>query len=161
MFYFEKVPFEQFKIDCGALGFDDTTLIEIWDNIKLPQRATQGSAGYDFFSPFELSLDNQWVVVPTGIRWVCDDNYVLLLVPRSGLGFKYGVHLRNTIGVIDKDYADAANHGHIMVKLAAETECNVEAGKGFVQGIVVPFCIGEENAENLAIRTGGFGSTTR
>lgn len=162
MFHFEKVPYEQFKEDCGELGWDDTVLTEIYNNIKLPQRATQGSAGYDFFSPFDLELNSQWIVVPTGIRWVCDTNCVLLLAPRSGLGFKSGMRLRNTIGVIDKDYADAANHGHIMAKVAAESECSVNAGKGFIQGIVVPFAVADdENAEKLETRIGGFGSTTR
>ena len=44
-------------------------------------------------------------------------NVVLLIVPRSGLGFKYRLSLMNTVGVIDSDYSDADNYGHIMIKI--------------------------------------------
>lgn len=164
---FEKVPFDQFVKDFfNTQSFtpdevSEDTLLEIYNNIKLPQRATKVSAGYDFYSPFDLALDNEYLTIPTGIRWVCDNpNYVLLLLPRSGLGFKYGMQLRNTVGVIDADYANAANYGHIMAKIAAEEDCTVENGKGFMQGIIVPFAAIDDEATITRERTGGFGSTT-
>ena len=87
---FEKVPFDQFVKDFfNTQSFtpdevSEDTLLEIYNNIKLPQRATKVSAGYDFYSPFDLALDNEYLTIPTGIRWVCDNpNYVLLLLPRS------------------------------------------------------------------------------
>lgn len=164
MIKFEKVPFDQFYKDffnTQQIEVSREVLLEIYDNIKLPQRATKVSAGYDFYSPFDLELDNEYITLPTGIRWVCDDpNYVLLLLPRSGLGFKYGVQLRNTVGVIDADYANAENYGHIMAKIAAEETCDVNRGQGFMQGIIVPFAAIDDEEEITRTRTGGFGSTT-
>lgn len=164
MIKFEKVPFDQFYKDffnTQKIDVSREVLLEIYDNIKLPQRATKVSAGYDFYSPFDLELDNEYITLPTGIRWVCDDpNYVLLLLPRSGLGFKYGVQLRNTVGVIDADYANAENYGHIMAKIAAEETCDVNRGQGFMQGIIVPFAAIDDEKEITRTRTGGFGSTT-
>lgn len=164
MIKFEKVPFDQFYKDffnTQQIDVSREVLLEIYDNIKLPQRATKVSAGYDFYSPFDLELDNEYITLPTGIRWVCDDpNYVLLLLPRSGLGFKYGVQLRNTVGVIDADYANAENYGHIMAKIAAEENCDINRGQGFMQGIIVPFAAIDDEEEVTRIRTGGFGSTT-
>lgn len=164
---FEKVPFDQFVKDFfNTQSFtpdevSEDTLLEIYNNIKLPQRATKISAGYDFYSPFDLALDNEYLTIPTGIRWVCDNpNYVLLLLPRSGLGFKYGMKLRNTVGVIDADYANAANYGHIMAKIATEEDCTIENGQGFMQGIIVPFAAVNDEAAITRERTGGFGSTT-
>ncbi len=50
---FRKVSFEQFKADMLGCGFNlpDAVMKEAYDAIKLPVRATAGSAGYDFFSP--------------------------------------------------------------------------------------------------------------
>lgn len=164
MIKFEKVPFDQFYKDffnTQQIDVSREVLLEIYNNIKLPQRATKVSAGYDFYSPFDLELDNEYITLPTGIRWICDDpNYVLLLLPRSGLGFKYGVQLRNTVGVIDADYANAENYGHIMAKIAAEETCDVNRGQGFMQGIIVPFAAIDDEEEVTRTRTGGFGSTT-
>lgn len=161
---FEKVSFEQFYKDffeTQQCEISREELLEIYNNIKLPQRATEGSAGYDFFSPFGINLDNEYITIPTGIRWVTDSpNLVLLLFPRSGLGFKYGVHLRNTTGVIDSDYCNADNSGHIMVKIAAQNQCSIGAGKGLIQGIIVPCVFTDIDTHPTAKRIGGFGSTT-
>ena len=38
---------------------------EIYESIKLPQRATKGSAGYDFYAPFDFSLEpGQTIKIP-------------------------------------------------------------------------------------------------
>ena len=51
---FEKVSYQQFKKDMiDTYGeISDESIKEIYDGIKLPKRATTGSAGYDFFAPF-------------------------------------------------------------------------------------------------------------
>ena len=55
---FEKVSFEQFKKDCADAcpQLAEDNIKEIYDGIKLPKRATTGSAGYDFFAPFQIVL---------------------------------------------------------------------------------------------------------
>ena len=100
---FEKVSFNQY-----LESFDNKSeeeIKEIYDSIMLPKRATKGSAGYDFYAPFDIDLKpGETIKVPTGIRVYMEDNYVLKLYPRSGLGFKYRLQLNNTVGIIDSDY---------------------------------------------------------
>ena len=129
--------------------------------IPLPRRATPGSAGYDFVSPLEVTVPPQGaVLIPTGIRAEMEQGWVLMLFPRSSLGFKYALRLSNTVGVIDSDYAFAKNEGHIMVKLRNPLDTPVTIGRGdrFCQGIFLPFGIAEEE-EVTGIRSGGMGST--
>ena len=127
--------------------------------IPLPRRATAGSAGYDFVSPVDFALNpGEVVTVPTGLRARMDAGWVLLLMPRSSLGFKYGLRLTNTVGVIDSDYYGAANEGHIQVRLTCDRHVHIRRGDRFCQGIFVPYGLAEE-AEETAQRTGGMGST--
>lgn len=103
-------------------------------NISLPKRATKGSAGYDFFAPFDFSLNaGETILIPTGIRAEITDGWFLALFPRSGLGFKYRLQLDNTVGIIDSDYFYAENEGHIMIKITNDSKgeklLEVNAGK--------------------------------
>ena len=132
-----------------------------WTEIALPKRATAGSAGYDFVSPLDVTIPaGGTALIPTGIRAEMEPGWVLLLFPRSSLGFKYGMRLSNTVGVIDSDYAFAKNEGHIMVKLRNPLSGPVTIGRGerFCQGVFLPYGTAEED-EVLTGRTGGFGST--
>ena len=129
--------------------------------VSLPKRATAGSAGYDFVSTLDVTIPaGGTALIPTGIRAEMEPGWVLLLFPRSSLGFKYGMRLSNTVGVIDSDYAFAKNEGHIMVKLRNPLSEPVTIGRGerFCQGVFLPFGTAEED-EVLTGRTGGFGST--
>ena len=82
---FEKVSFEQFQSGFDNL-FSVEELREIYEELPLPKRATKGSAGYDFFAPFDITLaPGQTIKIPTGIRAKMEDNWVLKLYPRSGL----------------------------------------------------------------------------
>ena len=136
-----------------------------WNQIRLPCRATAGSAGYDFYLPDGCHVyagDSGYrrynEPISTGIRCRIAPGYVLLLVPRSGLGFKSGLRLVNTVGVIDSDYYNADNEGHIMAKLGADEDIDLKAGDRFMQGFFVPFGITTDDAAD-ASRSGGFGST--
>ena len=129
--------------------------------IPMPKRATTGSAGYDFVSPLEVTIPaGETALIPTGIRAEMEPGWVLALFPRSSLGFKYGVRLSNTAGIIDSDYAFAKNEGHIMVKLRNPSDAPVVIGRGerFCQGIFLLYGTAEESGD-FAERTGGFGST--
>ena len=165
MSYFTKVSFEQWKKDCGINGLGDAELKEWYDAIKLPQQATSASAGCDFYMPFNLNFEAGSIFrIATGIRWVTDGEgdkgKVLLIFPRSGLGFRYGIRLTNTVGVIDADYCNSDNEGHIIISLENPSSSNVQLpeGKAFCQGIVVNYEI-PDGAESEAERSGGFGST--
>ena len=169
---FEKVSFEQWKKDLlsGEFNemysrFPDSELKKVYDAIKLPERATASSAGYDFYLPLPV-LDipmNSHTTIPTGIRCKMEDGWVLKIYPRSGHGFKYGVRLANTVGIIDGDYYGADNEGHIHVKLVNDglLKKNLELmqGDAFCQGVFTLFgTIVDDKAS--AKRTGGFGSTS-
>ena len=162
---FEKISFEQWKKDAG-ISLPDAKLREWYDQIVLPHQATRASAGCDFCMPYNLNFEaGSKYRIATGIRWKAnesDSKQVLLIVPRSGLGFKYGIKLSNTIGVIDADYCNSDNEGHIIVSLENPSAQDVELmqGKPFVQGIIVNYEI-PEGAESSDERNGGFGSTDR
>ena len=164
---FGKVSYEQFKKDWLKLRpyyWDEGDIIKtIYDNIKLPKRATKGSAGYDFFTPVWLTIEpGVTAIIPTGVRCKIDDGWVLQCYPRSGQGFKYRLQLDNTVGIIDSDYYNSDNEGHIMLKITNDTRHNkvfeIDAGKGIMQGIFVPYGITVDD-EVEAERNGGFGST--
>lgn len=177
---FEKVSYEQFKKDIINVNSSYRTVLhtteeqlneevaEIYKSIKLPKRSTIGSAGYDFCAPSNFSLYYDYyntILIPTGIRAKIDEGWFLALYPRSGSGFKYGIRLANTCGIIDSDYYNADNEGHIMIKLVRDGIVNkapyvVEPGQAFAQGIFMPYGITEDDEAN-GIRTGGFGSTDK
>lgn len=163
---FEKVSFEQFLKDYNDTfdyGRSNEEIKKIWDDIKLPTRATAGSAGYDFITPIDFTLEaGKTIKIPTGIRCSIDGGWVLKLYPRSGLGFKYRLQLNNTVGIIDSDYYNSDNEGHIFAKITNNSNENkiiiMNSGSGFVQGIFVPYGITvDDNADG--VRNGGFGST--
>ena len=164
---FEKVSFEQFKegfTDCTGIT-DEAEIKEVYEQIKLPKRATKGSAGYDFYAPMTFSLKpGETIKIATGIRARMDESWVLKLYPRSGLGFKYRLQMNNTVGIIDSDYYYSDNEGHIFVKITNDSNegksVTVDAGTGFVQGIFLEYGITEDD-DASEIRNGGFGSTTK
>ena len=157
---FEKVSETQFLKD-----FDGASVKAVYDGIKIPSRATSGSAGYDFYAPFDFSLEpGQTVKIPTGIRVKIDDGWVLKIYPRSGLGFKYRLRLDNTVGIIDSDYYNSDNEGHIFIKITNESNdgksLSLKAGEGFAQGIFIEYGITVDDDAD-GVRNGGFGSTTK
>lgn len=172
---FEKIPFEQFQKDLSAAcpyyiahhnPDDIRTAYEQY--VKLPVRSTTGSAGYDISTPIPLELvtvgDNKTVTIPTGLRCKIEDGWFLNILPRSGSGFKYGLRLANTSGVIDSDYYNSDNYGHIMIKLTVDPFIlqnrvfTADAGTAIAQGIFLQYGLTTDD-EATGIRNGGFGST--
>lgn len=146
---FKKVSKEQFGDDSH------------YCNIEIPKRATKDSAGYDFVSPIDCVIhkhDNY--IIRTGIRAAMDANTVLLILPRSSMGIKKGITLANTCAVIDSDYYNAANEGHIMICLHNNSDSDVEikSGERVAQGIFLVYGITKDDTADH-VRTGGIGST--
>lgn len=159
---FEKVSFEQFNEDVTN-GWRVEGVVEVYESIKLPKRATKGSAGYDIYSPFNFVLEaGETIKIPTGIRVLLDDDKFLAIYPRSGLGFKYKVQLFNTVGIVDSDYAQSDNEGHIWAKIYNDSpegkELVIRQGDAFCQGIIQQFFKVEDD-DVIEERNGGFGST--
>ena len=167
---FEKVSFEQFAKDYRSLETNYKSEGEwirscIYDMIRLPKRATKGSAGYDIYSPFDFTLAaGETVKIPTGIRVLLDDDKFLAIYPRSGLGFKYKVQLWNGVAIIDSDFSGSDNEGHIWVKLYNDSpeskELVIRQGDAFCQGIIQVFFKVEDD-DTTEERNGGFGSTSK
>lgn len=170
--YFEKIPFDEIKKSLVNLfpeeyenmRDDYWKYYQVYDDIQLPTRASVGSCGYDIISPISFSLQpNESIVIPTGIRWVTDQqDKTLLIFPRSGLGFKHQCRLANTTGVIDSDYWQSDNYGHIMIKLVngGDKVMDIESGKAIAQGVILSYCtVDDDNA--IGNRNGGFGSSGR
>lgn len=164
---FYKVSKEQFINDFKDT-FSSYSLNEIeniYESITLPKRATTGSAGYDFNTPIDFTLKpNETIKIPTGIRVAIANSWVLGIYPRSGLGFKYRLQLNNTVGIIDSDYFNSDNEGHIFIKITNDSNENkiveLKAGQGFAQGIFFEYGIVEDD-DVTESRNGGFGSTTK
>lgn len=166
---FEKVSLEQFTRDYMAtkgasrrLTTDLAAKIkQIWEDVKLPERSTLYSAGYDFFLPYDEYFSNlDETLVPTGVKLECDTDKFLMCVPRSGLGFKYGAALINTCGIIDADYYHSDNEGHIICKMVCREPFELAQGKAFMQGIILPYFTADGDCAS-GTRNGGFGSTGR
>ena len=166
MIKFEKVSSEQYMKDLSDIRSLTIFDVRDYEELKLPARSTSGSAGYDFYAPYDLDIKKGEVFkCITGIRFVTDEKVFLMCCPRSGLGCKHGFRLRNTIGIIDSDYQHAVNEGHIMAIIEAEEDITVPKGKAFMQGIILPYITTSDDTlidgESMVKRTGGFGSTDK
>lgn len=172
---FQKITYEQFKTDWLKIfkiwneepdkEYVENIIEKVYANIKLPERATKDSAGYDFYIPFDYTLKpNESIMIPTGICCKMNKNYVLQIYPRSGYGVKYGIHLANTVGIIDSDYYYSDNEGHIFVKLINDSllaqDFTLSQGTAFCQGIFVQYGITHDD-EAHEVRNGGLGSTNK
>jgi len=162
---FSKVSYDEFAkaIRSEVDAITEDAIIDIYNTIKLPKRATTGSAGYDFFSPIWFELHpGESIKVPTGVNVDIADGWFLGCVPRSGLGFKYRAQLDNTIGVIDSDYIFSDNEGHIWAKITNDSKSDkvltVNKGDAFMQGIFIQYGVTTDD-KTTGIRNGGFGST--
>ncbi len=157
MRYFEKISFEQFKKDIK----DD---LNLYNNYLLPKRATKNSAGYDFFAINDIVIKpGEIVKIPTGYKAKFNNNEALLLLMRSGLGFKYNLRLTNQVGLIESDYYNnESNEGHMWLSIQNEGDIDViiSKNKAYCQGVFINYLItDDDNVKD--IRKGGLGSTDR
>ena len=157
---FEKVSLDRFILDSNGVASATE-----YATVMLPKRATKGSAGYDFYSPIDFTLNpGETIKIATGIRAYMEEGWVLKIYPRSGLGFKYRLGLNNTVGIIDQDYYFSDNEGHIQIKMTnASNEgksLSIKAGEAFAQGIFLEYGLTYDD-DATEERNGGFGSTNK
>ena len=142
-----------------------------------PRRATDGSAGYDFYSPVDVDITpGEWTFIDTlvsfdgtehpmtkrcmmtkeGIVPVCSyiDKWCMKIYPRSGLSIKTIFRTANTVPIIDMDYRDT-----IKLKVTSEVPVHINRGDRIVQGIFEPFLVLDDEIPPTEERKGGFGST--
>ncbi len=134
-------------------------------NFKAPVYATLGAAAFDIFTPEPVTLTSKEpTLIKLGFAGQVPEGYVAVLAPRSGQGFKNGVNLRNTIGIIDSDY-----RGEWCTKLSIDMfneedfELKFEAGERIIQCMILPVKQVEFGIVDKLTDTdrgeGGFGST--
>lgn len=131
--------------------------------ILLPQRSSKKSAGYDFRTPIEITLNaGEKKLVFSDVKAYMEDDEVLKLYPRSGLSTKKGIVLANVVAIIDSDYVDnPTNDGNIGLCLwnTSDQVVVLEAGEKVCQGIFVKYLTVDDESEVIATRVSGFGST--
>lgn len=131
-------------------------------NIRLPERSTKDSAGYDIYCPCDVDVPD-YGISPTiwlDIKAELDEGQVLLIVPRSSFG-RRGLSLTNTIGVIDRDYfSNPDNDGNIGLQFKNDSTVmqSFKEGDRIAQAILVDYKT-FENGNTEEERVGGFGST--
>jgi dUTP pyrophosphatase len=129
--------------------------------IKLPTRATAHSAGYDFYSPVDVTIQpNESVMIWSDVKANMYYDNVLMLFVRSSMG-KHPVIIANGTGIIDSDYyGNPDNDGNIGFRLfnLGTTPYEIKKGDRIGQGVFTKFGTVKDD-DTTTTRQGGFGST--
>lgn len=132
------------------------------EDIKLPERSTLNSAGYDFFALEDIIFNPKSITrVFTGVKCELMPNQVLILANRSSNPSKKGLVLLNGIGVVDADYyGNPDNDGEIAFEFYNMLNEPVEIKKGekLGQGLILAFDKTEDDFVTN-VRKSGWGST--
>ena len=136
---------------------------KFYENIKIPERSTKNSAGYDFYLPYDVVIPKgKTVVLSTGIKACMNNDEFLMVVIRSSLGVKKGLKMANQVGIIDSDYYNNIdNEGHISIALTNTLDEDVflKIDDRIAQGIFMKYLVTDNEKEVKKIRLGGIGST--
>lgn len=136
-----------------------------WNDIILPKRMTAHSAGYDIFSPIDFILNpGSEIKIPLGIKaYMLPDEFMMIL-PKSGLGFKFYTRLANTTGIGDSDYYNnPGNEGHYFAKIRNEGQQDIfiKQGDAILQAIFQKYLLVDGDDYTGENRVGGLGSTSK
>lgn len=138
---------------------------KITEDIKLPERSTLNSAGYDFFAIEDVTLPAKKLTrVMTGVKCELMPNQVLILANRSSNPSKKGLIFANGVGIIDADYYNNPdNDGEMGFEFynILDEDVVIKKGEKLGQGIIMKFDKTEDDyiSNPYKTRVGGFGST--
>lgn len=134
--------------------------------VEIPTHATVGAAGMDVRACISESvhlLPGQSVLIPTGFAMHIDDpSLAAVLIPRSGLGHKFGIVLGNLVGLIDSDY-----QGEVFVSAwnRSDIDYTIMPGERIAQMVFVPVVQANlhivDEFTSTERGTGGFGHSGR
>lgn len=130
------------------------------EGVRLPQRKTLGSCGYDIHCPTDLVVYHQPTTIDLGILMEpgdIPDGYFAMLVPRSSTGSKDGLHLRNSVGIIDSSYTMDTIKATLYVD--SDTPKIFFKNDRILQMVIVPYGIVASEIPPTEERKGGYGST--
>lgn len=128
----------------------------------LPRYSTEGSSAFDLFCYEDVVWENisgvHYATVKTGWAFDVPHEHALFVFSRSGHGFKHGISLANSVGVVDFDFKS-----EVLVRLQCKLNVpqSIRAGTAIAQGIIMEtprvfFEVVDELKETDHI---GFGST--
>jgi len=130
--------------------------------IMFPNRGSKYSAGYDFYSNEHYMLHpGETHIFFSDIKFKCDSDKYLKVVPRSSLAYKTSVIPINTPGTVDADYySNVDNDGNIGILLHnfGTKIVEIEVGMRIAQGIIEKYYT-TDNDLTVSVRQGGIGST--
>lgn len=130
-------------------GLDNSDYLPPWnvkvtverckEGIELPEYKHNGDACMDL-----RVYPDEAIVIPAGKSHVFDtflkfdipEGHVMLVYPRSGLGIKHGVVLRNLTGVIDSNFTDTVKVGLVNT---SDEDFVVSPGDRVAQFMIVPY----------------------
>lgn len=130
------------------------------ENKLIPFRSTEHAAGFDLVMPVAGQVNGTAQKIGLGFASEIEEGWMALLLPRSGVGFKHGLEVNNTVGVIDADY-----RGEWFASMRTKSGLSFSwaAGERVLQAVLVPRYLGEiEIVESVAKSergAGGLGST--
>ena len=131
-------------------------------DILLPIRKTEGSAGYDIACAKDISIEpKNFKFVPTGVKAYMAKDEVLQVYPRSSLSFKKHLVKLNSVGIIDSDYYNNPdNEGEIMLILYnyGDEIVHIQKDERIAQGLFMKYLTIDKD-ETIVKRLGGLGST--
>lgn len=133
-------------------------------SIQIPERATEGSSGYDLRAylpdgPVRLP-SGVWKAIPTGISIQIGLGWEGQVRSRSGLAVKHGVSVLNSPGTIDSDYRGEIkviliNHGPQV--FIVENEMRI--AQLVFSGVSEALFYEQASLGNTVRGAGGFGHT--
>ncbi len=156
-------------------------------DVKPPERATAGSAGFDLHaylagrrvrcsdgvSLWEAEssrvgtgwgvelLPGVMALIPLGFRARLPDGFEAQVRPRSGASFKKGLQIPNAPGTVDADYPD---EWLVPVRNATAAPMRIEHGERIAQAVFQRYEVLSWEPGPVRVttdRAGGFGSTGR
>ena len=137
---------------------------KIKNDYGCPEYGSANAAGFDLRSAEDTFVlkAGESRIIGTGVAiFVEDPCFFGLMAPRSGLGIKHGIILRNSVGIIDSDYQNEIRLG---LYNSSNEDFEVQFGDRVCQFLVIPvqrveFSIVDEFDKTTERGLGGLGST--
>ncbi|CAB4184914.1 Dut dUTPase [uncultured Caudovirales phage] len=106
--------------------------------VKTPLISSNGSAGIDFFVPYDFEETTvksmESILIPSGVIAHIPKDHVLIAFNKSGISTKHGVIVGAC--VVDSDYQGEI---HLHVINVSKEDYVVKAGQKLVQFILMPY----------------------
>ena len=156
---------------------------KLFDDVVIPQYATEGSAGFDLVAHNFKQLHDQYspstniaiigegvksialtphsrILIGCGFAVAVPKHHELQIRSRSGNALKKGLVVLNSPGTIDSDYRGEVG---VILYNASEFAIEINLGDKIAQAVLAPYCVADlEVVEELSETQrgeGGFGST--